>query len=386
MVARNYVGELHERYPVDLFARVAEHRQSSVLMMANMEAALAENASAEASPDGNDGWSRSIQTVLNHAVNDAQDLIDDCLDGRGRPAARAARSLIEHLANFGDVSASTATARRYMLHKYASEDVLAASAPGIDLFRGKSLRRAKQRYARARREAEGNLPPLVEEFGSSYRRTWTEGNLRGRLKRLDYGRWYLRYQYLSSVVHGAGGGVLGTSRALDHDARQYRFGPDLALTSLAWGTGLAVWKDILLLAQRSIAPLNAPELVAACENLYLLWPRLHSLWEELDESLWRSAPPAPVLAVLALYPTGERWYLHSIESDEMWSAEPPEEKYRERVDQARARMTELSLRVSEDRSSRPVTCGVLRVTVRPRTGAKAFSPQAILPSGVDDFV
>ncbi len=79
---------------------------------------------------------RSAAVVGNHAFNDLGSFMDCLLSGDGRSAARASRSLYEHLVNYCEVMSSPKAAERYLDHKIVTVNLLGDLTHGLRYLRG----------------------------------------------------------------------------------------------------------------------------------------------------------------------------------------------------------------------------------------------------------
>jgi len=273
--------------------------------------------------------SRSPQTpagmaILNHASNDALDLIGECLRGEGRPAARAARALFEHDVNLASILAEPSLDARYLEHELVAAEILGKRAPGLSRLKGKRMRMKRAEYREFSRRAKQYLPALVEKYGSSYRRTWSSTNLRDRASRLGVDG-YEGYQWLSGVLHGSSGGLIGTLRSSPpHLPKIHRLGPSLELASLAYLEGLESFRRTVERLPAVRPGTDISVLLRAVDDLLAAWPMLDGALAAADEKMWPGHTGQHFESVLALYPRGHRWYVVDHESGAMGLALAPE--------------------------------------------------------------
>ncbi|MGR6998719.1 PIN domain-containing protein [Yinghuangia aomiensis] len=143
--------------------------------------------------------------LVNHAVNDFQDLADALMQGEGRNAARVTRSLFEHLVNLCEVSATPDSARRYVAHKAVSAQILSRMTRGLSYLKGSALKAEAHRLRKLRNASASDYTAALGAYGSGFRRNWAADNLRDRATRFGYGADYDTYSFLSQVAHGSHG-------------------------------------------------------------------------------------------------------------------------------------------------------------------------------------
>ncbi|MFF4729286.1 hypothetical protein ACFY3M_28825 [Streptomyces mirabilis] len=109
---------------------------------------------------------KSATIIGNHEFNDFDNLVDSLLTGDGRPAARASRSLYEHLVNYCEVASSPKAAERYLEHSAVTADLLGNITHGSRYLRGVTQKRERNRLAKLKRDA---LPRLRRDLRTSGR-------------------------------------------------------------------------------------------------------------------------------------------------------------------------------------------------------------------------
>lgn len=333
----------------------------------------------------------SAMAVFNHATNDIFDLIDDCLDGRGRTAARTARALYEHAVNMRSVSTSSDMANRYEQHRWVTEDILARRQPGLSRLSPERARVKRQAYSRMSRRSRAALRQPLAKYGSGFRKTWTSASLYDRAAQHGLALDYEAYRVLSTVVHGTPGGLTGT-RATIRGESVHRTGPNLELASLAWLEGLTFFQHFVE-ALPLTSDMDCGPLSAATNDVLDDWPELDHALLSLDRQLWPDAAPARDVAVLAFYPTGTRWYYYHTASEQIITAEPPADA-ESRVEVVRRSAGRLiDAHEPDEYEGRPFTVIMWGVTVLPRrnTGGwrpaeAVLTPRRLLPDNIDELI
>lgn len=323
------------------------------------------------------GLSGEAEMVINHFTNDMSGLFTSVGLCDGRSAARAARALFEHVVNFCDVASDETARARYIAQGHVTADRLADYASGVSLLRGSDRRKERDRLRRLKRDAARPLAQAFATYGYALRGQWHPKKLSARADAYGLGRGYEGYRILSGVLHGSSGSLSGTLRIRDGHSI-HRTGPDLELTAFSLLEGLNCIREM---ANRLAA--NAPDfdpstLVEQTELLISDWPHIQAVLRRLDRRLWASAP-TPV-SVLAIYPSGARWYVHDRQTQELFLAETPEViPFGE--DLLWRRVAEIRREFSTSRDGRPLTISVAGVRLRRRPGLSPVHAASILDPG-----
>ncbi|MEU2455875.1 DUF5677 domain-containing protein [Streptomyces sp. NPDC012765] len=313
--------------------------------------------------------------IGNHAWNDFQSLLDRLFEGEGRDAARASRSLYEHLVNYCEVMGDAEAAERYLAHREVTAELLGNLTRGVALLKGSDHKKERTRLARMKRDASAQLRTALARFGPQFKRDWSRRNLRDRASAHGYGGGYDVYRLLSQVTHGSAGGVLGTYA--DVTGRTvHRTGPSLDLAVLAYLEGISFFCDFVKEVERR-SSINCSELVAALDRVISYWPVYRYLLQTLDRTLWPTTPPLGPVALLAMYPTGKmRWYYWDPVMKMVKLAIPPEGS--EWIEEK----TRLHIRSDGNQSGmvedgKPYTAAIHSVQAVPKPGAKWVAASSI---------
>lgn len=327
-------------------------------------------------------WHRQLPNgatamLVNHFTNDVLILVETVLKGDGRSAARTARALYEALVMFAEVQSSAVSAQRYEQHQWVTQTQLAERRAGLDLMDRPSARRESKRLTRLRQKAARPLAQALATYGNGYRAKWHPGSLFDMAKQHGYVDGYEAYRILSGVMHTSSGSLTGTTRPTGGNV-VYRTGLDLELAAMAYLEGLR-WVRLMLdlLPEATGTAPAAADLKSATDTLISAYPVVLTKFRKLDNQTWpRVNPPQPA-AVLAIYPTGERWYYWDPAAGTVTVADPPDETSLAKLplDRVRAAYATYNRARFYDR---PMTTVCLNVVVRPRPGSRPVSARTIL--------
>jgi hypothetical protein len=315
------------------------------------------------------------KTMLSAAVNDVMAVIRHVLDMDGRSAAHSARVLFEHVVNLYDVSNSTTNSpKRYLDHKAAVDVLVAGRTDYLALLRGTERKKERLRLDRLKRRATVQLARAVRQYGSTFKRQWAQGTLLDRAKSHGLESHYNGYRILSAVIHGSSGSMTGLVREIKGE-RVHRTGSDLELAAVALYEGLSFF---LLFIEKVSEVTDVWEARHIAENIRDLindWPTIRAGLQKLDRKIWPTAPTPGPMAVLALYPSGERWYYYHTATQSLILAHPPSED----VTAVSELRTEYAKRYDPTVfNGRPMTAVVSGVRVEPKEGQRPFPMSAIM--------
>lgn len=323
---------------------------------------------------------RAESVVFNQAVSDFIGLCWELGAGNGRSAVRTARSLIEHAVNMADVTSSGARASRYMDHLGFSAEFINDFDLGMDILSRVERRKIEKRRQHAVKKVAKSLADHLKAYGSRFRSSWSEKNLKDRARDFGLDEFYPAYRLCSLFIHGASGAEIGLSKSIG-DMRVIRTGPAINLCAFAYITGVRAIQKVVDLATPVEPLLDPAPLADALENMAKAWPIYSRAMEELDKEIWPEAPPLPPMAILAIARNGaQRWYWHSPIAQALIEAEPPEleEKYKLSVEKFKAEVNRNPERFfSRDRRFATITF-FDHVQVAPKRGGRIIHETAIL--------
>lgn len=318
------------------------------------------------------------RTAFGHLANDLRIFPEEVFNYEGRSAARTARSVFESCVTIADVCRSQTTADRYMAHESVVAVLLAEHAPGLDLLRGREARTEKDRLDQVRQVHEPLRDAALLRYGKGFRSGWASANLYDRCVTLGWEDRYDAYRILSAVTHGSAGGLLGNSRATELETI-HRIGPSLELIPLAVLETVRSVDALASHAEDEWPDFDGSEIHESGRGLLGFWPRIRRMVLELDTRIWPDVGAPDPIAVLALYPKGERWFWHDPLHQVVVVAEPPskDELPPEQVEALNS-LRDDPRRLSGGPGGRPITIVLAGVRVRPREGAAYFHERSLL--------
>lgn len=323
---------------------------------------------------------RSSNMLLNHFSNDLIILIDRVRDGDGRSAARSARSIYEALVSFADVIRFPEAAERYLRHSSVTDNLLDQRRPGSAYLRAREARSEGRRFARAAKRSAKSLRDSLDLFGSSFRSRWSKDSLFQMAVRNGLGDEYDGYRILSGVMHATSGALSGTRKARDEIVVN-RLGTDLHLSALAYIEGLRWGREFVqrLSGHLSAKP-NFGNLIDTLDFLLSAYPEVLSASRKLDRTIWPETLPPPAIAVLVVYASGERWFIHDPQRGSLAAARPPEQIPQEvELIRERARVSGF-----DGGGGRPISAAFPDLTLESKPGARSFPAASLLmPSDLD---
>ncbi|WP_220293492.1 DUF5677 domain-containing protein [Streptomyces sp. MBT84] len=266
---------------------------------------------------------KSAAIVGNHALNDLDSFVDCLLSLDGRSAARASRSLFEHLVNYCEVMSSPKAADRYLEHSAVTTDLLGNLTHGLHYLRGTQHKQERTRLAKLRRDSLPRLRSAITRFGTGFRRDWSSRNLYDRAVAHGYSDHYDTYRLLSQVTHGSCGGVLGSYTAIAGQT-VHRTGYSLELAVLSYIEGFTFFRGFAT-EVGSRQAIQTHRLVESINALLNYWPKYRQALMEIDALFWPTSPPPSPVAIMALYPSGRiRWFFWEPALNRMKPAHSPD--------------------------------------------------------------
>jgi len=251
--------------------------------------------------------------IVGQATNDFLDLVLEAMSGRGRPAARSSRALYEHIVNLRWVTNDVDQAQRYCDHAAIGDLLdLDLNTPTEEQYTGVTRKRARHWRKKLERRIRPAAAAVLGTYGESFRRSWTQANLRDRASAVDLASDYDLYRLLSAVIHGSAGGDLGQRQEIG--GRQVvRTGPAVALCPLALRTGLGWYRMIVDEVAAALGSGATDGLATALDRLAADLPTHESLCHLVDAELWPHEPPQS--AVFLRVEVGGQWRWLLLDAD-----------------------------------------------------------------------
>jgi hypothetical protein len=187
---------------------------------------------------------RSLRPILNQALNDALDLIFDCVHGRGRSAVRTARTLFELLVALDDVLANPDMDARFSRHAEVGGVLFGSLWREANALPAPQSNELQVRLRRLREDSQPQFDAAVADYGPRYPRDWAGQSLKDRADAQWAADYEAFYRWSSTEGHGTTAVQHGHWRPIG-GAPVYRLGPALAACPTALAHGLDYF-DLLL--------------------------------------------------------------------------------------------------------------------------------------------
>jgi hypothetical protein len=310
---------------------------------------------------GTNSTGESQKLIVTQAANDYLDLLFDVSCGRGRPALRTARSLLEHMVALRDVGGSTSLSDRYVEHVVAAHSwraQLTLPERHVSPNTARSLAHYRQKLAR---DVQRPLRGVQSKYGSSFLRQWNPATLRDRMTAQSLDEFWPFYALSSSILHGSGGGVIGLVDDQNYEPAVHRIGPALELCPIALLYGLKFFEQ-LVVECNAVEPGAGNVLLSAIADLNGSWEDYWRAISIIDSKLWPDRPPPGLGAVVQIMPGGlRRWWLVDLVNNRVAPADPPAEQLTDSQEASIADVTSGMSTLSD-----PITIAVAGVVLSPR--------------------
>jgi hypothetical protein len=321
----------------------------------------------------------AVRMVCNHLVNDVWCLVDEALRLNGRSAARSARVVFEHAVTLATVADDAPRAQRYEMHEAIGVLQAVDNGLGENLLERKERDKERRRLARLKRKSAPIATAGTANFGPKFARQWSDLSVYDMADALGWAdRYENGYRLLSSVTHGAAAGVLGTKKGTGVNAIYRQGGPSLEWVPLAVLEMLRTLQLLVAHGRQHWTGADWAAIDAALDEAFTEWPRLRAEVHEADRKFW---PPVPVpgrIAVLGLFPVGDRWYLYEPMLNVIAVAEPPTSLTPQQVKAIGSFRDTNGGRTAS--SGRPITMTCEGVTVVKRIGARWVPASSVFES------
>ncbi|HVE91402.1 MAG TPA: DUF6602 domain-containing protein [Actinomycetota bacterium] len=272
---------------------------------------------------GFDGGPQAVGRIVQQAVNDLVDLFVECRQGRGRPALRSTRALIEHAINAREVVSSVESASRYEQHQAMTSHALSRLCRELDALPPTTAAIERDRLEELERTVAAQAEDALARWGSGFRSRWAGDNLRNLAAKHGLSEEYEFYRIASSVIHGTSGGIIGLARQIEGQSVR-RTGPALSLCPSALLWGIDAFLQLLATIRTPTTLLATHAIEDELRRLRDLWPEYRQAVLALDEEAWPEAPPARLTLVKRLFAQGgSDWWIHDQVTWRVCRAAPP---------------------------------------------------------------
>lgn len=311
---------------------------------------------------------RGVNLLLAQAANDFIDLLDDIGMGRGRPALRGLRSILESFITMLDIASGDGdTADRYAEHYAVVMYQAATMEAGLSGLAGNDLRAERHRRRKQQRANKQAHDKALANRGASFNRAWTDEPLKDRAVRRGYAADYDLYRVMSSSTHVSAGGARGIERRYG-ETPVYRFGPDLLNCPMALNEGLRYFRLFIeaLSAHTGIPAEGLKGTLTALESLKEAYRKLIS---RIDADLWPDHPPLGMIVVRALLPDGQRkWLLHDNQQRRIIECSESKNSAQQQIENAERSLN--SAEATLPARGEWITAALLGATADPLPGAR----------------
>lgn len=228
--------------------------------------------------------------MFSQATVDFMDLLTDVSSGRGRPALRVARSLIEEYVAALDCATDPEAAERWLASSSAADLAIGRLRLPERHLRGKVVQGHRHRVRSRQKRAAPAMDRAVKRWGSSFRRSWHHQSLRDRAHSHGLDDHYAFYRLASAPVHATSGGSVGLRRVRRDGHPTIRTGTALEPAPLAVLYGTDAMRGVLTQI-RPYAPDAVDRVLVAVSRLDDCWEELYVGLREIDEALWPRSEP-----------------------------------------------------------------------------------------------
>lgn len=322
--------------------------------------------------------SHAASGVVTQCTNDWLDLLRDLNAGRGRPALRCARGIIEHLANIRDLQVDAAAVERFEDHDQVvrphtveqAQELLGLNEMG-DEFRRPAIKFFSRNTRRHTRERE----ELLQRYNRQFANRWHAKNLRQRLEDQEDARRYDFYRFASALLHGGPTGEHGLVFQLEDDRPQvHRTGAAVSLCPIAYRHGNRAFSAFCQELTWVKMDLRESALEAIID-FQDHWPIYFEAMQQLDGSLLPQQQPMLIPVVVVGRNRTPQWWLHDVENGLVVKAEAHDPE----IDLKLSELTDsLSVRSPEFAEGRQVTVALTAGDVQPIAG-EPWRNESVLP-------
>lgn len=266
----------------------------------------------------------AVRLIVAQFATDFVDLLKDIDQARGRSAVRTARSMMEHAINLATVLEDEEEAARYVAHLdlgyILAEDTLPMAFEGW--IPGDFLRDMKHQLKVDAREPRKRFAQAMEQYGKSFRRSWSTKNLHDRAHEQDVPGMYDLYRIASLTAHGSAGATIHDKRT-DGLTTTIGISMDLKQASLGYFMGLCGVFSVDGLLEAASIDVDWDHLHKATQPLVDRWGVYWWLTNRYDRNNYLQAFDSLPPTILAVSRNGAtRWFVDQ-PSDNRWQRGKP---------------------------------------------------------------
>lgn len=297
--APSEIGQSIEQQAPDFCVAADDAAQATALAVGLVYEALRPQDSVE---------SFAARNVICQVANDWLDLLYELRHGRGRASLRGARSLYEHAVAAHDVTTSTPMAQRFVDHQVVGEYQRAELVRVESMLEGAALRGYRHWAKKVRRDAGVVVTKLVDTYGSTFKRSWTDATLYDRAAAAGLSAGYDFYRVASQPTHGAAGGIIGSNRTIG-DRDVYRTGPNLEACIPAAVYGLDFCRAAVSAIDEFVGAGSAAFWLESLDALEATLAEYAGALQSIDRDLWPDGAPLNIapMEVVSTRHDAELW-------------------------------------------------------------------------------
>lgn len=226
----------------------------------------------------------AVLVVAVVAMNDFNDLLFDCISGRGRSALRASRVQFEHLLNLTAMK-EPAMLNRFMSHSGIGTPAVARWNPLEHFLKGKQLKAARHRKRVLLRDSRKQMEEVLSEYGHGFSLQWHPKSIRQRAIDAGLEEEYEFYRASSAAVHGSASTMDG-SVWFSEGRPISRVGPVVITCPSAMAGGLWFYTKLNRTLE-GLVDLRAASLLPTLQRLGAMLPEFCSYTNALEEGIFR---------------------------------------------------------------------------------------------------
>lgn len=266
----------------------------------------------------------ATRLIVNQAVSDFADLLNDADRMSGRSAMRAARAVVEHAINLRTVIDDKPRADRYTDHLSQAALIQDAEKFGADGLPGGYGKSVRFRLRKAARDAGPKFEAALKRHGTAFKRSWSAGNLHDRAMAQGQSHLYEFYRFASLTTHGSAASMANARRPNEYGFVN-RIGIDPGMTPTALYGGVHALADVVTTLKDAGIRADHAAAAQALQDLAGFWAHLHYVISNFETAFFErtTRPDSPTIVAVARS-RQIRWYLHDDQQKVLQPAnEPP---------------------------------------------------------------